>query len=53
MKRTVPAAPKVPTTALPGSAPTTSTAADRLAAKLTTAETAIRDPATPVGKLPA
>jgi membrane-bound lytic murein transglycosylase B len=53
MKRTVPAAPKVPTTALPGSAPTTSTAADRLAAQLTTAETAIRDPATPTGKLPA
>ena len=53
MTRTVPAAPKVPTTALPGSAPTTSTAADRLAAQLTTAETAIRDPATPAGKLPA
>jgi membrane-bound lytic murein transglycosylase B len=53
MNRTVPAAPKVPTTALPGSAPTTSTAAERLAAQLTTAETAIRDPATPTGKLPA
>jgi hypothetical protein len=53
MKRTVPAAPKAPTTTLPGSAPTTITAADRLAAQLTTAETAIRDPATPTGKLPA
>ena len=53
MKRTVSAAPKAPTTALPGSAPTTSTAVDRLAAQLTTAETAIRDPATPASKLPA
>jgi len=53
MKRTVSAAPKAPTTALPGSAPTTSTAADRLAAQLITAETAIRDPATPASKLPA
>jgi len=53
MKRTVPAAPKVPTTALPGSAPTPTAAAERLAAQLTTAETAIRDPATPTGKLPA
>jgi membrane-bound lytic murein transglycosylase B len=53
MKRTVPAAPKAPTTALPGSAPTTSTGADRLAAQLITAETAIRDPATPASKLPA
>ena len=52
MKRTIPAAPKATTTTLPGSAPTTSTA-DRLAAQLTTAETAIRDPATPTGKLPA
>jgi membrane-bound lytic murein transglycosylase B len=51
MARTVPAAPKVPTTALPGSSP--ATAADRLAAQLTRAETAIRDPATPAGKLPA
>jgi membrane-bound lytic murein transglycosylase B len=49
--RTVPAAPTVPTTALPRSAP--ATAAGRLAAQLTTAETAIRDPATPAGKLPA
>jgi membrane-bound lytic murein transglycosylase B len=51
--RTVPAAPKAPTTAPPISAPATITAADRLAAQLTTAETAIRDPATPTGKLPA
>jgi membrane-bound lytic murein transglycosylase B len=50
---TVPPAPKVPTTALPGSPPATTTAADRLAAQLTTAETAIRDPATPAGRLPA
>ena len=50
---TVSPAPKVPTTALPGSAPTTSTGADRLAAQLITAETAIRDPATPASKLPA
>jgi membrane-bound lytic murein transglycosylase B len=47
---TVPAAP---TTTPPTSAPATSTAADRLAAQLTTAETAIRDPATPAGELPA
>jgi soluble lytic murein transglycosylase-like protein len=40
----------VPTTAPPRSAPTT--AADQLAAQLTTAETAIRDPATPTRKLP-
>jgi membrane-bound lytic murein transglycosylase B len=53
MARTIPAAPKPPTTAPPASAPATSTAADRLAAQLTTAETAIRDPATPSGKLPA
>jgi len=39
-------------TALPGSAPATSTAADRLAAQLTKAETAIRDPATPPSRLP-
>ena len=52
IKRTVPAAPRVPTTALPGSARTTSMAAERLAAQLTTAETAIRDPATPTSKLP-
>jgi hypothetical protein len=48
---TLPAAPKVPTTAPPSSAP--ATAVDRLAAQLTTAETAIRDPATPAGSLPA
>jgi hypothetical protein len=42
----------VPTTALPRSAPATATAADRLATQLTTAETAIRDPATPARKLP-
>jgi hypothetical protein len=49
---TVPPAPKVPMTAPPRSAPATSTVADRLAAQLATAETAIRDPATPAGKLP-
>jgi membrane-bound lytic murein transglycosylase B len=43
----------VPTTAPPRSPPATTTAAERLAAQLTTAETAIRDPATPAGKLPA
>ena len=53
MARTVPPASKVPTTAPPRSEPTPSTVADRLAAQLTTAETAIRDPATPTGKLPA
>jgi hypothetical protein len=51
MARTIPAAPKVPTTTPPRSPRTT--AADRLAAQLTTAESAIRDPATPAGKLPA
>ena len=53
MATTVPPAPTVPTTTPPrsGSAPTT--APDRLAAQLTTAETAIRDPSTPTGKLPA
>jgi membrane-bound lytic murein transglycosylase B len=50
---TVPPAPKVPTTAPPSSAPSMTTPAERLAAQLTTAETAIRDPATPTGKLPA
>ena len=50
---TVPPAPTVPTTAPPRSAPATTTAADRLAAQLTTAETAIRDPDTPASKLPA
>jgi hypothetical protein len=55
MARTVPPAPTVPRTAPPSSAPATATAtaAERLAAQLTTAETAIRDPATPPGKLPA
>src|SRR5829696_8143902 len=53
MATTVPAAPKVPTTAPPRSAPAVTAAAERLAAQLTTAETAIRDPATPTGKLPA
>jgi Transglycosylase SLT domain len=43
----------VPTTAPTRSGPATTTAADRLAAQLTTAETAIRDPATPAGRLPA
>jgi membrane-bound lytic murein transglycosylase B len=46
---------KVPTTTPPRSAPApaATTAASRLAAQLTTAETAIRDPATPASKLPA
>jgi membrane-bound lytic murein transglycosylase B len=51
MARTVEPAPKVPTTTPPAAPP--ATAADRLAAQLTTAETAIRDPATPASKLPA
>jgi membrane-bound lytic murein transglycosylase B len=51
MATTVPAAPKVSTTP-PGSASATTTAADRLATQLTTAETAIRDPATPPSRLP-
>jgi membrane-bound lytic murein transglycosylase B len=50
---TVPLAPKVPTIAPPRSAPAMATPAERLADQLTTAETAIRDPATPTGKLPA
>jgi transglycosylase-like protein with SLT domain len=50
---TVPPPPTVPTTAPPRSAPTITTTADRLATQLATAETAIRDPATPAGKLPA
>jgi hypothetical protein len=50
---TVPPALKGPTTAPPRQGPATITAADRLAAQLTAAETAIRDPATPAGKLPA
>ena len=41
----------VPTTTPPSSPPGVTTA-DRLAAQLTNAETAIRDPATPAGKLP-
>ena len=53
MARTVPAAPKRPTTSRPRSVPAATTAAERLAAQLTTAETAIRDPSTPAGKLPA
>jgi membrane-bound lytic murein transglycosylase B len=53
MATTVPPASNVPTTAPPRSAPATITVADRLAAQLTTAETAIRDPATPASKLPA
>jgi len=53
IKGTVPAAPKVPTTAPPRSASAVTMGADRLAAQLTTAETAIRDPATPASKLPA
>jgi membrane-bound lytic murein transglycosylase B len=51
MARTVPPASNLPTTAPPRSASATTTAADRLAAQLITAETAIRDPATPAGKL--
>src|SRR4030095_5839802 len=51
--RTVPPTSNLPTTAPPRSAPATTTTADRLAAQLTTAETAIRDPATPASKLPA
>ena len=43
----------MPTTAPPRSAPATTTVAERLTAQLTTAETAIRDPATPASKLPA
>jgi hypothetical protein len=50
---TVPAAPNVPMTAQPRSASATTMGADRLAAQLSTAETAIRDPATPPGRLPA
>jgi Transglycosylase SLT domain len=50
---TVPLASNLPTTALPGSPPATTAAADRLAAQLTTAETAIRDPTTPAWRLPA
>jgi membrane-bound lytic murein transglycosylase B len=50
---TVPAAPRVPTSAPPRPASAPTSAAGRLAAQLITAETAIRDPATPAGKLPA
>jgi membrane-bound lytic murein transglycosylase B len=50
---TIPPAPKALTTAPPSSAPSMATPAERLAAQLTTAETAIRDPATPTSKLPA
>jgi membrane-bound lytic murein transglycosylase B len=53
MTRNVPAATKAATTAPPTSAPATIPAADRLAAQLTTAETAVRDPATPAARLPA
>jgi membrane-bound lytic murein transglycosylase B len=49
--RTVPQASKGPMTTPPRSAPATT--ADRLATQLTTAETAIRDPATPTRRLPA
>jgi Transglycosylase SLT domain len=51
MARTVPPTSKVPTT--PPRPSVTTTAGDRLAAQLTTAETAIRDPTTPASKLPA
>jgi len=50
---TLPAAPTVRTTTPPRSPPAAATAANRLAAQLATAETAIRDPATPASKLPA
>jgi Transglycosylase SLT domain len=53
MARTIPAAPTVPTTTPSRSAPATTTAAGRLAAQLALAESAIRDPATPAGRLPA
>jgi membrane-bound lytic murein transglycosylase B len=53
MARTVPPASNMPTTTSPTSLPAPTAAADRLAAQLTTAETAIRDPATPASKLPA
>jgi membrane-bound lytic murein transglycosylase B len=52
MARTVPPASNVPTTTPRRSLPATTTAADRLAAQLTKAETAIRDPATPPSRLP-
>jgi membrane-bound lytic murein transglycosylase B len=52
MARTIPSAPKVPMPTPPSSPPAVTTV-DRLAAQLTTAETAIRDPATPASKLPA
>jgi hypothetical protein len=51
--RTIPPTSNLPTTAPPSSRPATTTAADRLAAQLTTAESAIRDPATSAGRLPA
>jgi transglycosylase-like protein with SLT domain len=50
MARTVPPTSNPPTT--PPRPSATTTAADRLAAQLTTAETAIRDPATPGSRLP-
>jgi hypothetical protein len=53
MARTLPAVPKAPTTTPPRSPPAPTAAGDRLAAQLTMAETAIRDPATPASKLPA
>jgi membrane-bound lytic murein transglycosylase B len=53
MARTLTPASKVPTTTPPRSAPAPTTTADRLAAQLTKAETAIRDPATPAEELPA
>jgi membrane-bound lytic murein transglycosylase B len=53
MARTVPAAPTVPTTTPPRAPSAATTPADWLAAQLTMAETAIRDPATPASKLPA
>jgi membrane-bound lytic murein transglycosylase B len=51
--RTIPPTSNLPTTTPPRAAPAATTAAERLGAQLTTAETAIRDPATPASKLPA
>ena len=52
MARTLTPASKVPTTAPTKPRPATTTAADQLAAQLTKAESAIRDPATPAWRLP-
>jgi hypothetical protein len=52
MARTAPPASNRLTTAPPRPRPAATTVADRLAAQLITAETAIRDPATPASKFP-